>query len=508
MKTMAMMLYISNCSPDAGGRQTRISAWLAHLSLCALACLATLATSPLAAQQSTSDSATSDSEDTSSDQTGPVLQNWIPAITIQASEIDLLLEDQRSRQVRPNNGSTSSSENSPASTLFNRNNSTSLDGPATALQPGQFVLHLLPGANSDGSISNSAAFRWSLLGDNTDLPGQLIMRPAHANSYTSLGTSTGNATPLLLQHSDAFTPQLNLGWQLGMQPAQATAANNHYALGADQHRLAGAGNLALASIQCAESVLTSSSYSASGCRFTQVNQQQLLVGLDWSPLPGLNTSASFFESSQSALPGWQQYSIGADNLVAANYGDASISDLLAGSGQQFRGMQIGLQLELLSGNNNIDLSADWSRITDVEIDAPFLSAAADYSPAVGQGSVLQMLGMTDLSVGDSLNSNGHFASSETLDAASLQINWTNGAFSSGLQSIYQQTPLLPGIRGGDDLTTFNLHFTWHTPWHGALSVGANNLLDSTGNSAAELSGDEALNNIYGRIPYVRYKQDL
>jgi hypothetical protein len=510
------MMSMNHCdrqsSSSVGNSQRDEHARLRPTALSAVLCFAVLAAqalTPLAAQQAPTDSPDiSVKPNTSNDNapSGPVLLDWIPAITIQAGEIDLLVENQLNKQF-----SMASRDGLPAAMQFSGKRDTGMAANSTLMQPGQLILRLLPDTDSGSGGSKSAAFSWSLLGDNADQPSSLIMRSARSNNYTSI---TGNAArsqnsgALLMRQDDTFAPQLNLGWQLGMQAYTTTTGASSYSGTTNRQQMAANGNMTLASIQCAESVLTSSSYSASGCHFTQVNQQQLLVGLDWNPLPGLSTTAGFFESSQASLPGWEQYSIGAGNLAAANYGKASTSDLLAVSGQQVRGMQIGLQLELLSGNNNLDISAGWSRITDFELDAPFLNAAAGQIGTFNQGSMLQTLGLTELSAVNSFNSSGRFASNETLDAATLQINWTNGDFSSGLESVYQQTPLLPGIQRGDDLTTFNLHFTWHTPWRGALSVGANNVLDTTGNGAAELTGEDALNSIYGRIPYVRYKQDL
>jgi len=516
---MGMILCHRHTSSSAGISQRKEHARLRPTVLNGLlyfAVLAAQALNPLAAQQNSTGSIVDIASDSHSQsdrnpQSGPVLLDWIPAITIQAGEIDLLVEKQLNNQF-----SMASRDGFPSAMQIS-GRSDGGSSPTTARMqpgqlPGQLILRLLPDSNSASRGSNAAGYSWSLLGNSADQPSSLIMRSVRSDNYTSLTGNDSRAAssgPLLMRPNDTFAPQLNLGWQLGQQ-SLATSAGS-YPGTPDPQPMAANGNMALASIQCAESVLTSSSYSASGCHFTRVNQQQLLVGLDWNPLPGLSTTAGFFESSQASLPGWEQYSIGAGNLAAANYGKASTTDLLAVSGQQVRGMQIGLQLELLRGNNNLDISAGWSRITDFEVDAPFLNAAAGQSGALGafqQGSMLQTLGLTELSAVNSFNSSGRFASNETLDAATLQINWTNGAFSSGLESVYQQTPLLPGIQRGDDLTTFNLHFTWHTPWRGALSVGANNVLDTTGGGAAELTGEDALNSIYGRIPYVRYKQDL
>jgi hypothetical protein len=61
----------------------------------------------------------------------------------------------------------------------------------------------------------------------------------------------------------------------------------------------------------------------------------------------------------------------------------------------------------------------------------------------------------------------------------------------------------------DSMSTFDVHFTWHTPWKANLSVGTSNVL---GAGVEEGSGNnkntDRFESIYGRIPYVRYQQDL
>jgi hypothetical protein len=60
------------------------------------------------------------------------------------------------------------------------------------------------------------------------------------------------------------------------------------------------------------------------------------------------------------------------------------------------------------------------------------------------------------------------------------------------------------------MATFDVHFTWRTPWNANLSVGASNVMNagSEPKSSAESQPVDPLESIYGRIPYVRYKQDL
>jgi hypothetical protein len=55
-----------------------------------------------------------------------------------------------------------------------------------------------------------------------------------------------------------------------------------------------------------------------------------------------------------------------------------------------------------------------------------------------------------------------------------------------------------------------VHFTWRTPWNADLSVGASNILNSgvDEQGASDNQSADPFESIYGRIPYVRYKQDL
>jgi hypothetical protein len=62
----------------------------------------------------------------------------------------------------------------------------------------------------------------------------------------------------------------------------------------------------------------------------------------------------------------------------------------------------------------------------------------------------------------------------------------------------------------DSLTTFDVHFTWRTPWNANLTVGASNLTNAGAENVTSVENTpvDPLESIYGRIPYVRYKQDL
>lgn len=54
--------------------------------------------------------------------------------------------------------------------------------------------------------------------------------------------------------------------------------------------------------------------------------------------------------------------------------------------------------------------------------------------------------------------------------------------------------------------TLGLGLTWRTPWAGRLTVGAQNLMSTGENPVApRAKADERQE---GRVPYVRYQQDL
>lgn len=52
--------------------------------------------------------------------------------------------------------------------------------------------------------------------------------------------------------------------------------------------------------------------------------------------------------------------------------------------------------------------------------------------------------------------------------------------------------------------TLDVNFAWRTPWNGSVSVGAKNVLNTRNDDALETQIDDLL----GRVPYVRYQQDL
>jgi hypothetical protein len=99
---------------------------------------------------------------------------------------------------------------------------------------------------------------------------------------------------------------------------------------------------------------------------------------------------------------------------------------------------------------------------------------------------------------------------EPFNSARMSLEWSLGAFSTGIQGYYRDQVDFLNRNSIDSLATFDVHFTWRTPWNAKLSVGATNVLNAGAENAAstERQPIDPLESVYGRIPYVRYKQDL
>jgi len=266
---------------------------------------------------------------------------------------------------------------------------------------------------------------------------------------------------------------LQLGWQLELRQQDTPALLTG---------LPGQISPPLATIQCANGQLTDNSYTASGCRITSIEQQRISAVADWSPVAGLQTRFGMFHDDQdiNAIP-WLLDNAGINSILpnlATGY--------QALNNYEATGIQLGISMQLSAGNlGNLAVNADLAHILDYQLSSPLLQ----------QGFSVNNLG------GNPANRQAE------LDIAKLQLDWSRGSFSGGVESIYQETPQLPGFSTGTDLTTFNVHFTWRAPWRGSFSVGATNLLDTSINENDPAIGGD-LDSIYGRIPYVRYKQDL
>ncbi len=63
----------------------------------------------------------------------------------------------------------------------------------------------------------------------------------------------------------------------------------------------------------------------------------------------------------------------------------------------------------------------------------------------------------------------------------------------------------------DDFTTFDVQVFYNTPWNGTVTVGARNVFDEDPPTSVNIGSpfySNYLHDVYGRVPYIRYSQDL
>jgi iron complex outermembrane receptor protein len=97
------------------------------------------------------------------------------------------------------------------------------------------------------------------------------------------------------------------------------------------------------------------------------------------------------------------------------------------------------------------------------------------------------------------------------DRIQWNLNWSLSDYSATLIGNYINSTPITGGATLDDWTTWDLQLNWATPWNGRLTVGARNLFDKDPPLASQLTNpfySNQLHDIYGRVPYVRYTQDL
>jgi hypothetical protein len=253
----------------------------------------------------------------------------------------------------------------------------------------------------------------------------------------------------------------------------------------------------LGSIHCQNGVLEQGSYRASDCHFiNQANvlkQDQIAMGLRYGK-GNFNTSVGMFQNETNI----RQQS-------------------LASTGRALTGMVMGNDLMTPASSNPLlstfsaGQSLDYLQSEVTGLDMEFqVGLTMDRAGAVRLG--LQLTRVLDASYDAGFaNSTGlqNWTIASPVDSARLGLDWNKGSFSGGIQGFYREQVEFLNRDNLDSVTSFDVHFTWRAPWNANLSVGTTNVL----NAGSDDSNNDKLiqdpfESIYGRIPYVRYQQDL
>ena len=258
-----------------------------------------------------------------------------------------------------------------------------------------------------------------------------------------------------------------------------------------------AGFQSLGSIHCQNGVLEQGSYRASDCYFiNQANvlkQDQVALGLRYSS-ETLSTALRMFkhESSigqkgvlnynapvTSPIINGSLFTLGQGNpLLPANGGQA-----LNYLGSETSGLDLEFQVGLTTDSaGDIRLGLQLTRVLDASY-----QGSSVYSPSFQNWIV-----------------------ANPFNSATINLDWSKGNFSGGIQGYYREQVQLINRSELDSSTSFDVHFTWRAPWNANLSVGTNNVLNAgiEDNGNTDIGLQDPFESVYGRIPYVRYQQDL
>jgi len=253
----------------------------------------------------------------------------------------------------------------------------------------------------------------------------------------------------------------------------------------------------LGSIHCQNGVLEQGSYRASDCYFiNQANilkQDQVALGLRYSD-EHLGAALSMFRHQSSlGQRGVLNYTAPIANpglggaLLTPGFGNTLLS---TGNGQtvnylsgEVSGLNLDFQVGLTTDSaGDIRLGLQLTRVMDANYDS-----ASVFTPGLQSWAIAQ-----------------------PFDSATMNLDWSKGNFSGGIQGFYREQVQFLSRSALDSSTTFDVHFTWKAPWNASLSVGTNNVLNAGSEDSGKTDGglQDPFESVYGRIPYVRYQQDL
>lgn len=286
---------------------------------------------------------------------------------------------------------------------------------------------------------------------------------------------------------------------LGLDATLNVPLTDNFNLAAGIERQAGTARFhSLGSIHCMNGTLRADSYTASGCRF--VNEP-----LASSEQKRFDLGAQMDFGKATASLGWFTQ----DSEIR----QSGVRRLGAPGGQAVMGNSLlspNLSNPLLSPNGYDPLQYLNTEVSGINLDFK-VGIATDTSGDLRLGLAFSRVldaGYEGLysNAGDPLS----WTIAEPFNTARMDFEWSRGAFSGGVQGYYRDSVDFLNRDGIDSLTTFDVYFTWRTPWNANLSVGASNVLNAGSEipSSAENQPVDPFESIYGRIPYVRYKQDL
>jgi hypothetical protein len=242
----------------------------------------------------------------------------------------------------------------------------------------------------------------------------------------------------------------------------------------------------LAHIQCNYHSLTIDTFVAEDCRFVDQPLPENSVNLvqvrgEWMAAPGLRLGAGAYHGQQDPSP---MASFTGTPLLSGAIGQTALTQFGSTRAQSLDGVDLNL---------SFGISSD--RVGDFLVGLQ----VARYR----QRMSMHELGLTSDPMA-ALAPAQHYANS-----AALSLGWRRGSFGGDLTSHYRDAPIwLTGGASQASFNSFDLEFSWR-PRNASLSIGISNVLDASPRlDEPDAALDDPMEQVFGRIPYVRYKHDL
>lgn len=218
------------------------------------------------------------------------------------------------------------------------------------------------------------------------------------------------------------------------------------------------------------------------------------VGFVWSPLDDLSVSFDYFNVDLTNQIGTLPLQTILDN------------ELAGGPTPLVTRTPTGKIFSIMANNQNIA----GTRTKGYDVDVQYSFAAGnigDFTTQVQTSKVTQY-------EFDSGNGLGYGRLPGTFDPdlrAQWNLNWSRGDFSGAVVANYVTSTSDGAGASLDSWTTWDLQFGWQTPWNARVTIGARNLTDEDPPISTALGNpnySNQLHDAYGRVPYIRYTQDL
>jgi hypothetical protein len=383
--------------------------------------------------------------------------------------------------------------------------------PSAAILAAAAFLCLLPAiANSAGGASNATVLSYgktnamaghgnpsgSLRQDEFHPGTPMVLDPVTGALEFDLGGSETRklqlqlAYPIVLETNQHLLPPVPGARLFGLDATLRIPLGNGLSLHGGAEQILGNTQFqSVGSIQCMNGVLGPDSYTASGCRFVTddnsvFDRHTLNLGARHE-FGNVSTSVNWFSTKREkgVSDVYRPNQVDLENQLLAPFTSASV---LPGSvstpyiANEASGIDLNFQVGFTTDQaGEIRLGLALTRVMD-----------ANYQGIYdGRG-----IGLLD------------WSTAKPFDSAALGLEWSRGSFSSGIRGYYREPVNFLNRENLDSLSTFDVHFTWRAPWNANLSVGASNVLGDDRNSIDKAT--DRYESIYGRIPYVRYQQDL